>query len=75
MAKNKSPSAVLGTNLVNCFCSAKSFGFIEETVSVLRDFAKIDPDCITVFAKLKNRETCFGWEEPLLELLKISMQA
>ncbi len=41
-------------------------GFIEEVVSVLQEFAKLDPSCINVFDKLENRETCFGWEKPLL---------
>lgn len=41
-------------------------GFIEEVVAVLQDFAKLHPSCVKAFDKLKNRETCFGWEEPLL---------
>lgn len=41
-------------------------GFIEETVNVLLEFAKIDPSCAKAFEKLRGRETCFGWEEPLL---------
>ncbi|MBU2037119.1 SWIM zinc finger domain-containing protein [Patescibacteria group bacterium] len=43
--------------------------FIYETVDLLKDFAKIDSDCVDIFKKLKNKETCFGWEEPLLELI------
>jgi hypothetical protein len=42
-------------------------GFIEEVVDVLQEFAKLDPSCINAFNKLKNRETCFGWEKPLLK--------
>jgi len=42
-------------------------GFIEEVVSELQEFAKLDPGCINAFDKLKNRETCFGWEKPLLK--------
>lgn len=44
-------------------------GFIEEVVEVLNDFAKLDPSCIGAFKKLKDRQTCFGWEEPLLKLI------
>jgi hypothetical protein len=42
-------------------------GFIEEAVKVLQEFAKLDPSCTITFDKLKNKETCFGWEEPLLK--------
>lgn len=45
--------------------------FIEEVVEVLQDFAKLDPSCMKAFDKLKNRETCFGWEEPLLRKIGI----
>ena len=40
--------------------------FIEEVVAVLQKYAKLDPSCIKAFEILKNRETCFGWEQPLL---------
>lgn len=43
--------------------------FMTGTVVVLEDFAKIDSACTKPFTLLKNRETSFGWEEPLLELL------
>ena len=42
-------------------------GFIEEVVEVLQEFVKLDPNCVNTFGKLKNRETCFGWEKPLLK--------
>ena len=45
-------------------------GFIEETVQVLKEYAKLDPDCTKAFRELKDKETCFGWEEPLLEIVK-----
>ena len=45
-------------------------GFIEETVQVLKEYAKLDPSCTKAFQELKGKETCFGWEEPLLELIK-----
>ncbi|MDP2934782.1 MAG: hypothetical protein Q8N59_03400 [bacterium] len=40
--------------------------FIEEVVGVLKEYVKLDPACARVFHMLKNRETCFGWEEPLI---------
>ncbi len=43
-------------------------GFIEETVGVLKEYTRLDLSCIKIFEKLEGRETCFGWEEPLLEL-------
>lgn len=46
-------------------------GFIEEVVAVVLDFAKLDPSCEKTFDKLKNRETCFGWEEPLLKKIGV----
>lgn len=44
--------------------------FIQETVEVLKEYAKLDSSCVKSFNKLKGRETCFGWEEPLLEIIK-----
>ena len=44
-------------------------GFMEGTVEVLRKFAELDPECIKSFKKLANRDTCFGWEESLVEIL------
>ena len=40
--------------------------FISETVEVLQEFAKLNSNCVSAFDKLKNKETCLGWEEPLL---------
>lgn len=45
-------------------------GFIEETVNVLKEYTRIDSSCKETFRLLEGRETCFGWEEPLLELVK-----
>lgn len=44
--------------------------FIEESVRVLGEYAKLDPLCKKVLNELKGRETCFDWEKPLLELIK-----
>ncbi|MBI1833347.1 MAG: hypothetical protein HYR90_00830 [Candidatus Andersenbacteria bacterium] len=41
-------------------------GFIKETVQMLKEYEKLDPACAKAFQKLKGKETCFGWEEPLL---------
>jgi len=45
-------------------------GFIEETVEVLKKFAKLDRDCLQSFSLLKNQSTCFDWEYPLLDLIE-----
>lgn len=45
-------------------------GFIEQGVTVLEKFIEIDAECVIAFTKLENRETCFGWEEPLLALVE-----
>ena len=45
-------------------------GFIEETVQVLKEYTKLNPSCVEAFNELKSKETCFGWEEPLLEFVK-----
>lgn len=44
-------------------------GFIEEVVFALEEYARLDPFCTGAFSKLKNRETSFGWEEPLLKII------
>ena len=45
-------------------------GFIEEAVRVLEEYAKLDLSCAKAFNELKDKETCFGWEEPLLKFIK-----
>lgn len=42
--------------------------FIEEMVLILQEYAKLDLSCINAFEKLCGRETCFGWEEPLVKM-------
>ncbi len=44
-------------------------GFMNEVVRILEEFAQIDPECIEAFESLVGRETCFGWEEPLVRIL------
>jgi hypothetical protein len=44
-------------------------GFMEEVVNVLQEYAKLDHSCTKAFNKLRDKETCFGWEELLLELI------
>ncbi|EKD56924.1 MAG: hypothetical protein ACD_58C00042G0001 [uncultured bacterium] len=43
-------------------------GFIYQTVEMLQEYVKLDPRCIKSFKKLCGRETCFGWEEPLVKI-------
>jgi len=43
-------------------------GFMQETVSVLEEYAKLDLNCIKSFEKLCEQSTCFGWEEPLVRM-------
>lgn len=50
-------------------------GFMEEVVAMLMQYAELDSDCRKAFHKLENRETCFGWEEPLVRLANQSGQA
>lgn len=44
-------------------------GFMREAVEVLKQYAELEPKCALTFRQLQNRETSFGWEEPLLELI------
>ena len=44
-------------------------GFMSEVVGMLEEFAQIDPSYISAFEPLAGRETCFGWEEPLVRIL------
>ena len=43
-------------------------GFMEEVVTVLQEYARLDSECKKSFAVLEKTETCFGWEKPLLNL-------
>lgn len=45
-------------------------GFIEDVVNVLCEYVKLDTACIKAFRALVDKETCFGWEDPLLTLSK-----
>ncbi|MBZ1356501.1 MAG: hypothetical protein KY054_01870 [Candidatus Nealsonbacteria bacterium] len=44
-------------------------GFIYEVVDVLTKYTEIDCNCIKSFEKILERETMFGWEEPLIRIL------
>jgi len=35
---------------------------------MLQEYAKLDPHCINTFEKLCLKETCFGWEAPLVKI-------
>lgn len=43
-------------------------GFIEEVVSLLQEYVKLDSKCIKAFKKLCGQSTCFGWEAPLVRI-------
>ncbi len=45
-------------------------GFIQEAVTILLEFARLDPTCKKAFSKLATASTCFGWEEPLVQLIE-----
>jgi len=44
-------------------------GFIEEVVGMLKEYAKTDSACLGAFRSLEGKETCFGWEEPLWQMV------
>lgn len=43
-------------------------GFMQETVLMLQEYTKLDPECVKTFKKLLNQNTCFGWEESLVKI-------
>jgi len=43
-------------------------GFMNDVVAMLKDFAQMDPACIDAFEPLCGKQTCFGWEEPLVRI-------
>ena len=43
--------------------------FIIDTVKVLEEFVKIDQSCMKALVVLKDKNTCFDWEEPLIQLM------
>ena len=43
-------------------------GFVEGVVEMLKEYARLDPSCIKVFKNLASKETCFGWEAPLVKM-------
>lgn len=45
-------------------------GFIQETVDVLKEYARQDKKITKSFEKLEGIHSTFDWEEPLLETLK-----
>jgi len=44
-------------------------GFMYEVVEVLKEFSRLDPDCIGAFEKITKRDTCFEWDETLIRIL------
>ena len=43
--------------------------FMNETVGVLIEYTKIDPDCLNAFKLLTKREVNFDWQDPLIKIL------
>ncbi len=43
-------------------------GFMSQVVQMLIEYAKVDPRCVDAFASLTGKQTCFGWEEPLVRM-------
>ncbi|RJO60268.1 SWIM zinc finger family protein [candidate division WS5 bacterium] len=43
-------------------------GFVQEMVLMLAEYAKLKPKCVKAFEKFCSQSTCFGWEEPLVEM-------
>ena len=43
-------------------------GFMSEVVGMLIEYAKVDPRCVNTFAQLAGKQTCFGWEAPLVRI-------
>ena len=46
-------------------------GFMGEAVQMLMEYTRIDPACIETFELLTGKQTCFGWEEPLVRILAL----
>ena len=45
-------------------------GFMYEVVDMLQEYIKLNPSlCDKAFKKLEGKSTCFGWEEPLWEVI------
>ena len=44
-------------------------GFMSDVAGMLEEFAQVDPTCIDAFEPLVDKQTCFGWEEPLVRIL------
>ena len=47
-------------------------GLMDGIVFMLQEYAELDANCIKSFKKLRNRDTGFGWEESLLEMLDMT---
>ncbi len=45
-------------------------GFIQEVVFILVEYANLNSKCAKSFGKLRGKETCFGWEDPLLKIFE-----
>ena len=43
-------------------------GFMSGVVLMLIEYTRIDSVCIETFELLVGKQTCFGWEEPLVRI-------
>jgi len=41
--------------------------FMEAVVVMLKEYVRLDPACKQAFRTLRGKQTCFGWEESLLQ--------
>ncbi|MBF0478922.1 MAG: hypothetical protein HQL26_05530, partial [Candidatus Omnitrophica bacterium] len=44
-------------------------GFMSEVVQMLIEYARIDSGVINSFKLIGGRQTCFEWQEPLINIL------
>jgi len=61
----------LGNKLANTIDDSDGTvgGFANELVGLLQKYAKLDPACKASFKVFKTKETGFGFEDPLKEIL------
>jgi hypothetical protein len=43
-------------------------GFIQNSVEILKEFIRLDPNIINSFKLLCKQSTCFGWEDSLVRM-------
>ena len=43
--------------------------FVEEVVNILKEYIELEAKCLKSVKKLQDIDTCFGWEEDLVQML------